>query len=374
MGKIRFALLVFLLIFSVHLYSANAIRISPDSIRIEFEPNFEKSYTFYTERADSVQVTIEGDLAKYVTIEKDNIAKDGTFVIKVKLPAEIETPGKNLVFVGVTEGGTGNSMVSGIASIRTPIDIRVPYPGIYAETSFIVHDLNINETTNFIVAIHNMGKNSITNAKAVIDIFDTKERLIEKIFTQEKAVNVNSKENLEAFFDASKHTAGMYKAIAHLTYADRSQDLDSNFKIGALNIQIINYTKAFFKGKIGKFDLEVESGWNNKIDNVFAEVKIFNNTKEISSFKTISFGLEPWERKKISTFWDNEWLDEGTYDAEINLFYEGKITKVIGKIGIIMPKEKISFKKYLTTTSVLILVVIALIIINIAVLISKRKK
>jgi len=354
--------------------TVNAIRISPDSIRIEFEPNFEKSYTFYTETAENVGIAIEGDLAKYVGVEKDSIAKDGSFVIKVKLPAEIETPGKNLVFVSVTEGGKGGAMVSGIASIRTPIDIRVPYPGIYAEIGFNVHDLNINETANFVVTIHNLGKLSITSAKAVIDVFDINARLVEKLFTQERIVNAKAKENLDAFFDASKHNAGTYKAVAHVTYADQSKDLEANFKIGTLNIKITNYTNTFFIGKIAKFDIEIESGWNSKIDNVFAEVKIFNNTKEISSFKTISVSLQPWEKKKISTFWDNEGLGEGTYDMEISLFYEGKTNKVSGKIEIIMPKEKISYKKYLTTTNILVIVVILLVIINIIVLISRRKK
>src|SRR3989338_254566 len=217
----KFVLILFFVLF---INMANAIRISPDSIRIEFEPNFEKSYTFHTETAENVGVAIEGDLAKYVSVEKDNIAKDGTFVIKVKFPAEIETPGKNLVYVGVTEGGKGGAMVSGIASIRTPIDIRVPYPGIYAEIGFNAHDLNINETANFAVRIHNLGKLSITNAKAVIDIFDVNERLVEKLFSEEKVVLPKALESLEAFFDASKHTAGAYKAIAHVTYADRLKD------------------------------------------------------------------------------------------------------------------------------------------------------
>ncbi len=365
---------IFLLMVIFISNAVNAIRISPDSIRIEFEPNFEKSYTFQTETAENVQIAIEGELAKYVSVEKDNIAKDGTFVIKVKFPAQIETPGKNLVFVGITESGKGGGMVSGVASIRTPIDIRVPYPGIYAEIGFNVRDLNINETANFVVTIHNLGKESINNAKTVIDIFDVNERLVEKLFSEEKVVLPKALESLEAFFDASKHTFGTYKAIAHVTYADRLKDLESTFKIGSLNIQITNYTKTFFKDKIAKFDIEVESGWNSKIDNVFAEVKIFNNTEEISSFKTISVSLEPWEKKKISTFWDNEGIGEGAYDIDIDLIYEGKTTKISGKIEIILPKEEISFKKYFTAINLLIIVVALLIIINIIVLFKKRKK
>ena len=354
-------------------YLVNAIRISPDSIRIEFEPNFEKSYTFHTEMAENVGIAIEGDLAKYVSVEKDNIAKDGSFVIKVKLPAEIETPGKNLVYVGVTEGGKGGAMVSGIASIRTPIDIRVPYPGIYAEIGFNAHDLNINETANFAVRIHNLGKLSITNAKAVIDIFDVNERLVEKLFSEEKVVLPKALESLEAFFDASKHTAGAYKAIAHVTYADRLKDLESTFKIGALNIQITNYTKTFFKDKIAKFDIEIESKWNNNINNVYAEIIISNDSKQVSSFKTISVDLEPWESEVISTFWDAAGLAEGVYDVTIMLVYEDKKTEVSGKIEIREEKERKPISAYLTGTNLLIALVLLLAIINIVLLIGKKK-
>ena len=353
----------------------NAIRISPSSIKIDFQPNYEETFTFHTERAENIGVYIEGGLAEYVTVEEDNIAKDGTFIIKVKLPAEIETPGKNRVLVGLIEKGRGGGTVTGIASIRTPIDIKVPYPGIYAQIGFNVHDLNINETANFVVTINNLGKEDITNAKAVIDIFDSNERLVEKLFTQEKKIKANTQENLVVLFDPSKHTAGQYKAIAHVTYDDKSKDLEANFKIGILNVKIINYTKIFFKDEISKFDIEIESRWNSKINDIFGEVKVFNNTKEVSSFKTVSVSLEPWEKKIISTFWDPEGLGEGTYNVEITLFYEGQTTKITEKIEIIVLKEKISFfKKYFTTTNLLIAAVLLLILINIIILVRKRKK
>ena len=375
MKKKSIVIFVLFLILLIVPYTVNAIGISPDCVRIEFEPNFEETYTFYTARAENTGVFIEGSLAEYVTIEKDNIAKDGTFIIKVKLPEEIETPGKNLVFVSLIEKGKGGGTVSGIASIRTPINIRVPYPGIYAEIGFSVHDLNINETANFVVTINNLGKEDISTAKAVIDIINVEKKLVEKLFTEEKEVVSGAIGTLEAEFNASKHTPGTYKAIAHVTYADNSKDLEANFKIGTLNVKIINYTKTFFKDKIAKFDIEIESGWNRKINDIFAEVKVFNNTKEVSSFKTVSISLEKWEKKIISTFWDPEGLGEGTYDAEITLFYEGRVTKLNGEIEIIVPKEEISlFDKYLTTTNLLIVLVVLLVIINMIALVKKSKK
>ena len=367
--------LLFVLLLMMQIGIVNAIRISPASIKIDFQPNYEETFTFRTVRAENVGIYIEGNLAEYVTIEEDNIAKDGTFLVKVKLPYEIETPGENRVLVGLIEKGKGGGTVAGIASIRTPIDIKVPYPGIYAEIGFDVQDLNINETANFVVTINNLGKEDINNAKAAIEIFDGKGEVVEKLLTQEKKIKANTLEYLEALFDASKHSAGTHKAIAHVTYADKSKDLEAGFKIGTLHIKINNYTGTFFKDKIGKFNIEIESRWNTKIDNIFAEVNVFNNTKEVSSFKTVSVSLEPWEKKMISTLWDIQGLGEGTYDLDITLFYEGQTTKITEKIEIIVPKEEISiFKKYFTMTNLLIVAVLLLIIINIIILVKKRKK
>lgn len=368
-------------IFLAGLSTANAIGIRPDAIRIEFEPYFEETYNFQTEAAENTQVYFEGPLAKYAKVKKNNIKKDGSFVVGVKLPREIKTPGDNIVYVGVIEGTKKEGFVTGVASVKTAIVIRVPYPGIYAEVEFNAPNLNINETTNFIVSLTNLGKMDINNARAEIEVFDSKKNLVETLFTDEMGIKRKDTAHLKALFDASKHKAGPYKAKAHITYADKSKELERNFKIGALNVKIINYTRNFFEGKIAKFDIEIESAWNSKINNIFAEVKVFNNTKEVSSFKTISVSLKPWEKKLISTFWETQGLGEGIYDAEITLFYDGKTTKIKDIIEIAIEEEKIAGKTslvgYIAETNLSIvgvLILIAAIVIIIERRIIRRKK
>jgi hypothetical protein len=139
-----------------------------------------------------------------------------------------------------------------------------------------------------------------------------------------------------------------------------------------LNIKIINYTRTFFKDKINKFNIEIKSLWNSKIDDIFAEVEVLSNAKEVSSFRTVSVSLEPWEKKTISTFWDMQGLDEGTYDVEINLFYQGQTTELKDAIEIVTKKEELA--GFLTVTNLLIAAVLLLIIINIIILVRKSKK
>lgn len=358
--------------------NVQAISIAPSSIRIEFTPNYEESFVYQTERAANAAVLIEGELAEYFTVEKNNIEKDGTFIVKAKLPEVIETPGDNVVFISIVERSADGGMISAMAAIRSPIVIRVPFPGIHAEFKFNVYDLNINQTKDFSISIKNLGKLDINNVKSEIEIFNTKNQVVEKLNTDEKPIKAGSSGTIKATFDASKHTAGTYKAIAYITYDEDTRDIERYFKIGTLTIDIVNYTKTFnVEDNVAKFEIEAESRWNNLIKEIFATVKITNNSVYESNFKTITFNLEPWEKKKISTFWDKADVAKGTYDVEIILNYDGKTTVKKGKIEVVNNKKSSAFASlfatHLTTTNLLIILVILLIVINVIILMRKNK-
>ncbi len=351
----------FTLILLISTIQVSAIGIKPSSVLINFVPNHEEIIGFKSTSSNSPNIKIEGTLSEYFSIEENNIAKDGTFTIKVKLPDKIDTPGDNVVFISLTEIKDETGMLSARASIRTPIVIRVPYPGSYSEIGFNAPDMNINETKAFTVTINNKGKEDIKHAKAIISIYTLDDKRIDILSSEEKPVKAGDSIELKALFDPSRHSAGTYKAIAHVTYDANSKDIAQTFRIGILDIKLTNYTKEFIKGKISKFNIRLESGWNSIIRNVHAEVKILNNSKLISSFKTISTELNPWEIKDLSTFWDHQTIDFGEYDVEIELHYENKVKKVQGKINII--KEHSSrFNRYFNLTNVLIAIIILLVI------------
>lgn len=365
--KIIFPLSILLFLSSF----VNAVSISPGLVKVDFEPNLEKSFSFRTSKTSDLTVNIEGSLSKYFILEKNNIGKDGTFVITVKFPEEIETPGENKVFIGLMEKPKQGQMISTIASIRTPIIINVPYPGIYATFTVNVNDLNINETRDFSVSANNLGKEEISDSKVELKISDSKGNVVYSRLSEEKVIKVRSSQNFIFPFDASKYSPGNYKASAHITYSGEYKDLDKSFRIGSLDVSLINHTRSFMKDKISRFDITIESGWNDDIRDIYAEVRILNNTKELSFFKTASVDLEAWERKVISTFWDNSGIQEGIYDLDITLFYNGKAKTTLGKVEIISD-EKGSFS--INTTVILVLIVVILIMINILVLYKKKDK
>ncbi|MBU2562495.1 MAG: hypothetical protein KKF68_02435, partial [Nanoarchaeota archaeon] len=119
----------------------------------------------------------------------------------------------------------------------------------------------------------------------------------------------------------------------------------SIFRIGYLFIDITNSTKKIIIDEIQKFDIDIESSWNNNIDGAYADVVIFNNSEKLINFKTSSTSLNPWERKTITGFFDTSNFSEGFYEANITLYYYGrdvgKTTEKTVKIEFVKKSSRI---------------------------------
>lgn len=365
-----------LVLFLILVHNVWAISINPAIITIEYFPNYEESFDFKTEVQEGVEVYIDGSLSEYFTVEKNNIGVDGTFTIKVKLPDEIDNPGRNTVYIGLLEPHKGGGMVSTRTSIRTPIIINVPYEGLYADITFYVSDLNVDETKQFSVTINNLGKKDIDKAKADITIFDADDNVVENLVTDEENVPSRSRKDLGVMFNASNHLPGVYSARADVTYDVLSKTIDKNFKIGSLNVEVFNYSKIFKEDTISNFFIIAESGWNDKIEGLYAEISILNGSKVLSELKTPNYDIEPWERLEISTFWDNKGLGVGTYPIKMTLYYQGARTEEEGEIQIISATDdgKFSFDGIFNFTTLLVVFIVILVLVNVFILLRRKKK
>lgn len=349
-----------------------AIGISPDSVLIKFEPFYEQDISFRTQSANDIDVNIDGILSQYATLKMNNINLDGTFIISIKLPEYIDTPGDNVLFVSLVEKKASTGTVTAMASIRSPIVIRVPYPGSYSEISFSTPDLNIHESKNFIVSINNKGREKISAAKASIDVISSSGEVIERLLTETIEVPGGTKQELYALFNASKHTAGAFKAVAHTTYDTESKDFESSFKIGSLGIKLVNYTKYFAENTISKFEIEVESMWNSRITNVYGEIRISNSTTELPVIKTPLSQIEPWQKIRLSAYWDNAGIALGTYKADMTVYYEGTSEKFTGQVTVGQQKKpSVQSPGIITSSNAMLGIGILLIIILLIVRIMK---
>jgi len=261
--KIR--LFVFLLIFTLVLIKpiyAVGIYISQNRI-FDFEPGLEKTLNFgVTGSRLDVKLSVSGYLSEYVTLTKTIIKSDSTdraFKAIIKLPKKVEKPGHHKIWV-MAEEIIDNSKTGGTvgtsSNVRVYIIINVLNKGKYVDMSLSAPNVNLNEPVNFAVNVKSFGEEGINSIKAGINVYSPDNEKLTTVYTDEKPLKSNTEENLHAQLDTKGYPAGTYKAVATLNYDGKTKEDEKNFKIGKLNIKIINYTKEFEKDKINKFDIE----------------------------------------------------------------------------------------------------------------------
>ena len=273
----RTALFVSLLVLSLILIKpVYAVGIYfPNDNEIDFKPGLEKTFNFAVTPSNmDVKLSVSGYLSEYVTLSKTLIrfnSTDRAFKVMIKLPEKIENPGHHKVWIAAEEvideskigGNIGTS-----CNAMVYILIHVLNPGKYVEMSLSAPDVEINEPVNFAVNVKSFGEEDINSIKAAIDVYSPNNEKLATVYTDDKPLKSNTEETLYAQLDTKGYSAGTYRAVAELNYDGKTKQDEKKFKIGELNIKIINYTKEFEKDKINKFDIEIESGWGNKIEDV----------------------------------------------------------------------------------------------------------
>ncbi len=306
----------------------SGLGISPAIIEDDFKPGLERTFEYSVFGGNpnfELEVYAAGELAEYVKLDKDTLsAGGGKFLVTIKLPEYIEKPGKNRIYIGAREkfdeelaGGTVGTSVT----IQAVIVIYVPYPGKYLEISLKSNNVNVGEPVNFELNIISRGDEDV-NMTPQIEITSSN-KTIENLYFRNRELKSQESITLKKALDTTNYNPGTYNAIAIVDYG-KIASAESSFKIGDLFINIVNYTRQIFIGEIKRFDIEIESGWNDNIDGVYAEVFIFNGSERFIDFKTSSTSLTPWERKTITGFFDTSNFLEGFYDANITLIYYGK--------------------------------------------------
>jgi len=122
--------------------------------------------------------------------------------------------------------------------------------------------------------------------------------------------------------------------------------------------------------KYQKFYVDVESGWNDNIDAVSAEIIFFEDENEKISFKTSAENLIPWERKTLEGFFDTTSFEAKKYSGNLTVSYFGRD---VGK-----SESKMIEVEFVNKTNVFLIVAIIVGILVVAAVIiwflKKRKK
>jgi len=322
---------VFILIFSENIL---AVGVSHKNTLVNFEPNLKTQVEFGIQNikeGTKLDISLEGDLKQYATIG-DLIGNK--LIVYLNLPEKIEKPGIHELFLTVSEipleSGSG---IMSVTSVRTPISIKVPYPGRYLEISLEVSDASVGENIDFKITAENLGEEFLDNVKGAVKIYSPDEELIDSIPVKEKSIARASKEEFVVKGKIKKE--GVYRAVAELDYGGKIARDEKEFKVGILFIEIVNYDKWFKRGGINPFDIEIENKWNDVISGVYADIIInYENNSFINEIKTPGIDIGPWEKETITGLFDTTGFEYETYHANITIYYANKTTNKLVKIKV----------------------------------------
>ena len=348
--------ILFFLPFEVLAYSG----VTPSSYDRDFKPNFKESFAFrFLFPENSVaELSVEGVLAEYVRLDKKTLKGSGVVIVLLELPEEVDSYGVNRIIVRAKQFVESKEGFSLAFSVGGLIRLRVPYPGKYAELDFKTHNVNQGEPVNFDLTIYSRGKEDIY-ATAHIDIYDSDNVFTERLNLGTHLIESAKNEKLSTKLNTENYVAGDYNATVVVEYGGENPAVDSKiFRLGKLFVDVSNHTKEFERGKINKFEIEVESFWNSEIENLYAEVDILGYEE---SFKTPSANLEPWKKTTLSGFFDTSAIEESKFKANITLHYHGETTSKVVDLKFVKDTNYI-FYAILSASGIIFLILLVLVI------------
>lgn len=370
--------LLMLMVISAETVAAGGVGISPAYYREFFEPGLVRSFQFHSFNSDSskdVNLYVKGDLAQYVNLSESSLTGTGVFTATVHLPDKIDIPGTHKIFIGVMEAKETpeGSAIGGIAAIQGRIDIIVPYPGKYSESTFFINNINEGEEAGYGLEIQNLGLEDLF-IKPTIEVYNND--MTKKIITEEiEQVRLKSKNvlNITGTLDTQNLTAGEYQTLAIINWDNETNKINKILRIGEFLVEINDYDYLFEQDKINRFNIGIQNKWNTKIDKVSASVVITDEGKVVGNFKTISVETNPWEIKNITGYFDTTGLEAKRYVASIVLSYGGETSSKLVAIYVNESPTKTYLRYIISTAIAVILIIIAFIYLILKIRKLRRK-
>ncbi len=385
--------------------SVLALGISPARTDISYEEGKPKDITLNiinNERKDMrLLVYAEGEHSDKIKIDEKivNIGRDEQIKqinVRLNMIGEMKKkPGMNEIRLKVLElpesyeGGEETARVGATVELIHQIRINVPYPGIYAEIPDVfITSLEGQDYVLFTLPVYNRGQSNLQGIKGVVKIYDPYGELLGAVDTTSIDLRAGSEGKIEArFYPGGKR--GKYKAEISVAYSGKEANIEKEFFIGTEMIKINGVTVDKFKlGGIARFRVILESIWNQKIGDVYADVEIRDSeNRQLTKFKTASIDMEADSIGIVDAYWDTADVNPGTYTMHVALYYTRLVTDRWFTMDVGFDSIKIRGDATGAVTAggdsiakdpLLLIAVIALMIINITLIVfiyrARRKK
>ncbi len=282
--------------------------VNPGSYSIDFKGGLHKDFVFVFVVNSEKELKVRGDLAKYVKLDKKRIFG------KEKVNVSLDLP-ENAGYFGVSNIWVLAGSVAGI------IKVNVPYPDRYADLMLSIPNVNMGDEIVANLKVSNFGK-EVLNISPSVSVYSGKD-LISVFKLDKKTLGVHEKDSYKFILNDFNYSAGDYLV------AIKSGEFETRgiFRVGEFKIKILNYTREVNEG-IGKFNVEIESLWNNKMKGVYAEVRVVGKqggdnatySKIAGDFDSSIVSLGGWEKRNLTGYFDSSDF-EGDVKLNVDVYY-----------------------------------------------------
>ena len=336
-----------------------------------------------------VELSVEGTFADYITLSKDELTlapeEMGCLKYRVHFPEEPPEYGPTLTKIWakqVNPRGSGGLQV--MSNIHHKFSVFVPYPEKYVSFGVKAANVNVNEPVYFTITASNKGALDVEKASCRLDIYgaDDFSNHVKTLYTDTKPIA--SMETVE-FYQTLETTGlkpGYYLSDVTCFYDGESSTKEHRFNIGTLYVKILNHTQSASAGTINPYTVQASSMWNNRIDEIYAEISF----PGIATVRSPTSPLPAWKSITIKSYLDLKDISPGTYAGKITLFYDGSTTEKDVSLEIVPEmadephveepkKEPVPVQDeatIFTTTNILLLAILLMIVIDLLYIMMRK--
>jgi hypothetical protein len=326
---------IVLMLITILVVNVSALGVTPGRVTLNYEEGLEREVKIsiinndHKEMDVIVLARIKGDLNETIRLSEDSISfskaddkKDLFYTIK--LPEKM-SPGLHIgevVAIEVPKLEENATGVKAMIAVASELYIQVPYPGKYIEGGFYITDTNEGNTAKIVIPVINRGKLGIKDVRAVIDIYTLTNEKVASVESNVISLEALGKGELNAEWDINVGP-GDYIAKVSLFYDGESQTYQKSFTIGdqIVNIESI-YVNNFQLGEIAKLHIIIENLWNQDLENVYANLFVYNANNEVmADVKSSSENIAKLTKEELLAYWDTAGVQEGEYKAKIRVVY-----------------------------------------------------
>lgn len=281
----------------------------------------------------TVFLSVDGDIANYIEIPEEAITFSSTDDYKkinciLRLPEDIGEPGPHeariLAKVKEDYEQKEGTQINFDVILYSVIRVNVPYPGSYAKIRLLAPNFHVGKESSFGIEINNLGTKPIF-ADSLINILSPMEATIDTLSGGQTPVESKEKEMVSIPW--TPETAGRFRAVADVNYDENHESDEKTFSVGSAKLVIRSISSNNFRlGQISKFDLIINSRWNEEIKDVHADFIIQDyDGNHYSKYSSQSVKSAPFGSNTIPAYLETDRLKSGKYQMLVILHYLGNV-------------------------------------------------